>query len=174
MNRSERRQQVRKVKRILKAAQKVPLLSNHGTYTQQEIDSFKSNIKNHIATYSFSSKYYEEVHRQMSDVSGLIQPDMMIIRLGTFPVKQIVDNEILYTDIFLNRHGGDWYLSYTNPNMNFQQNLVIAVSELGFQHMASTQNMCSKVFGFMIPQMNHIIRHAFESLTSKYGDAWVA
>jgi hypothetical protein len=59
--------------------------------------------------------------------------------------------------------------------LDFQQNLLTTIHELGLDMVFSNRaDVVANVRGYLIPILNRVVRQAFDSLSLKYDDKWVA
>ncbi len=177
MNRAERRKKERLAEKAFKQMAKNPKCHLHETHTEEQLEETRNQIREFLKTYDFKGSNYESVLEeerlkkelfQMPNVAGVS------IRLEKdFPVMNKKTGEIIHTDIFVVKNEKGWFLTY--ENLNFQQNILVSIREMGFELlMSNREDVGGVVEGHAIPIFNRVVRQAFDSLTLKYEDKWVA
>lgn len=177
MNRAERREKERLAKKSFKQIAKNPKCHLHETYTEEQLEETRNQIRDFIKTYDFKGSNYEDIvqfEKTQREVYQSLKADGVAIRLEKdFAVMNNQTGEIIKTDIFLVKHEKGWFLTY--ENLDFQQNILASVREMGLEMvMSNREDVAGLVRGHVIPIFNRVVRQAFDSLTLKYEDKWVA
>jgi len=177
MNRAERREKERLARKSFKQMAKTPKCHLHETHTEEQLEETREQIRDFLKTYDFKGSNYENYLDEERGKRDLFQGANVVgvsIRLEKdFSVMNKQTGEIIKTDIFLVKHEKGWFLTY--ENLNFQQNILASVREMGLEMvMSNRQDVAGLVRGHVIPIFNRVVRQAFDSLTLKYEDKWVA
>lgn len=177
MNRAERRKQEKLAKSSIKQLAKKPVCHLHETYSEEQITKTKNEIKEFLKTYDFKGSNYEDLVEEAKLQKDIYQGNHIAgvaIRLNKdFSVMEAKTGKVITTDIFLVKNEKGWFLSY--ENLNFQQNLLVSIHELGMDKvMSNREDILGGVRGHIIPLFNQVVRQAFDSLTLKYDEKWVA
>lgn len=175
MNRKERREQERLLKKSMRELGKKPKCHLHSTYSQEDIDKTKVEVKEFIKNYSFSGSPYEKDLEQQLSMRELLNDVKVhghIIRLSAN--HQVLDKagKLILTDVYLKKESSGWFLTY--ENLDFQQNILVVIKEMGFENLFSNQDINGSVMGHTIANFNKLVRQAFDSLTLKFDQKWVA
>lgn len=179
MNRAERRKQTS----ILKRGK--PTDHFHSKYSQEDLNKVKEKVRDFLKIYTFDGSAFEETYKRdkfLEKLSG--QADVIIKLTDDLPnvitletnypiVVDPIKKQIIKTDIFLVKEKTGWFIKY--DKLPFVQNLLIAVLETGFEYMMDNEiNASAKMYGYLIPYSNRLIRKAFDRLSLRYGSEWVA
>ena len=176
MNRAERRERERLAKTMVKQMAKKPTCHLHGKHTEEQLEETRGQIREFLKTYDFKGSNYEPALKEERAKKEFFQSfeHHGVIRLVSgFTVMNKQTGEIIQTDVFLVKKEKGWFITY--EKLNFQQNLLVSVRELGFEMLMSNRDdVGGLVEGHAIPLFNRVVRQAFDSLTLKYEDKWVA
>ena len=176
MNRAERREKERLAKAMVRQMAKKPMCHLHGTHTEEQLEETRGQIREFLKTYDFKGSNYEpalEEERAKKAFFQSIEQHGVIRLVRDFSVMNKKTGEVIQTDVFLVKKEKGWFITY--EKLNFQQNLLVSVRELGFEMLMSNRDdVGGLVEGHAIPLFNRVIRQAFDSLSLKYEDKWVA
>jgi len=177
MNRAERREKERLAKKMVKQIGKTPTCHLHGTYTEEQLEETRGQIREFLKTYDFKGSNYEDIvqfEKTKREIYQSLKANGVAIRLEKdFSVINRKTGEVIQTDIFLVKKEKGWFLTY--EKLDFQQNVLVSVRELGLEMlMSNSDDVGGLIEGHAIPLFNRVVRQAFDSLTLKYEDKWVA
>ncbi len=177
MNRAERRRQAKLVKKSVEQMAKIPKCHLHDKYTQQDLDKTKEQVKEFLKTYDYKGSNYEDIvpiEKAKREYCQSLKGDKVAIRLEKdFRVIEQKTGKVIKTDIFLIKSKKGCFLSY--ENLDFQQNILVSIHELGLPMvMSNRDDVAVVVREHIIPIFNRVVRQAFDSLSLKYDDKWVA
>ncbi len=176
MNRAEGREKERLAKAMVKQMAKKPTCHLHKTHTEEQLEETRGQIREFLKTYDFKGSNYEpalEEERAKKAFFQSFEPHGAIRLVKDFSVINKKTGQVIQTDVFLVKNEKGWFITY--EKLNFQQNLLVSVRELGFEMLMSNRDdVGGLVEGHAIPLFNRVVRQAFDSLSLKYDDKWVA
>lgn len=175
MNRKERREQERLLKKSMRELGKKPKCHLHSVHTQEDLDKTKAEVKGFIKTYNFeNSPYQEDLEEQLSmrELFNEMEFQGHIIRLSANHPTLDKSGKVVLTDVYLKKENSGWFLTY--EKLDFQQNILVVIKEMGFENLFSNQDIYGSVMGHTIVNFNKLVRQAFDSLTLKFDQKWVA
>lgn len=185
MNRKERRKkqkeqrkEAKRFKNSIAQTYKKPACHLHSSHTQEEIDNTKAKILSFLKSYDFKGSAYEAdletlttIRKVYKEVSKISSGFVITLVKDHYVVKEDTQ-KLMTTDVYLVKHDDGWFIQYSD--LPFSQNLITMITEMGIEAMINDNGAIASTNGYFIPDINKIVRQAFDSLTIKFENKWVA